>query len=126
MKFVTFLRLSFVAATLSLGTVAVSAQDSGIKARMEQRLGSIDAMKDRGVVGENNRGYLEVRGNASGQDQKIISDENSDRRTVYAAIAAKTGATADAVGRQRASQLMGLARRGHWVQETNGQWMQKG
>ncbi len=125
MKSVTLFRVLFLFATLALGGVVVHAQDPAIKARMEQRLGAIDAMKDRGVVGENNRGFLEVRGNASGQDQQLISDENSDRRAVYAAIAAKTGATADSVGRQRAQQLAGLARPGHWIQEQNGQWRQK-
>ena len=126
MKSVTLFRLLVLVGTLGLGTVAVRAQDPGIKARMEQRLGALDDMKDRGVVGENNRGFLEVRGNASGQDQQVISDENSDRRTVYAAIAAKTGASADTVGRQRAQQLAGLAKRGHWIQDANGEWRQKG
>lgn len=126
MKSVLFFRVLCLGAALGLGAVTVRAQDPGIKARMEQRLGAVDALKDRGVAGENNRGYLEVRGNASGDDQKVISDENSDRRTVYAAIAAKTGASADAVGRQRASQLASLAKRGHWIQEPGGQWQQKG
>jgi uncharacterized protein len=127
MKSVTFLRVFFLFATLALGTVVVRAQDLGaIKARMEQRLGSVNALKDRGVAGENNRGYLEVRGNAAGEDQQVISDENSDRRAVYTALAQQTGATPDVVGRQRAQQLAGLAKRGHWIQDANGEWRQKG
>jgi uncharacterized protein len=127
MKSASLFRVLFLFATLALGTVVVRAQDLGaVKARMEQRLGSVNALKDRGVAGENNRGFLEARGAATGPDQQVISDENSDRRTVYAALAQQTGATPDAVGRQRAQQLAGLAKRGHWIQDPSGAWQQKG
>lgn len=128
MKSFAIFRLLFVSVALAFGTVAVRAQDlNAVKARMEQRLGSVNALKDRAAVGENNRGYLESRGSPSGADQQIISDENADRRVVYTALAAQTGATADAVGRQRAQQIAStVAKRGHWIQEINGEWRQKG
>src|SRR5687767_2062741 len=111
MKSVTLFQVLFLFATLALGTVVVQAQDLGaIKARMEQRLGTVNELKDRGVAGENNRGFLEARGNASGGDQQVISAENSDRRAVYAALAQQTGATPDAVGRQRAQQIASIAK----------------
>ena len=126
MKFVVMLRLLLVSAAFMFGTVALRAEDLGaVKARIEQRLGAVNGLKDRGVAGENNRGFLEARGSASGADQQVISAENADRRTVYAALAQQTGATPDSVGRQRAQQLASLARRGHWIQESNGQWHQK-
>jgi uncharacterized protein len=126
MKFVTSFRILFVLAALGLGTVVVRAEDLGaVKARIAQRVDALNTLKDRGVAGENNRGFLEVRGNASGQDQQVISAENADRRTVYAALGAQTGAGADAVGRQRAQQIASIARRGHWIQESNGEWRQK-
>jgi uncharacterized protein YdbL (DUF1318 family) len=98
---------------------------NAVRARMEQRLGSLNELKDRGAAGENNRGYLEARGAAQPADQKVIADENADRRTVYTDIAARTGANADTVGRQRAQQLASLARRGHWIQDASGAWKQK-
>jgi hypothetical protein len=108
------------------GAVSVRAEDLGaIKTRMKGRHDSVISLKDRGVAGENNRGFLEVRGSASAADQQVISDENSDRRSVYAALAQQTGATADSVGRQRAQQLASLAKRGYWIQEQNGEWKQK-
>jgi uncharacterized protein len=126
MKSPVIFRLFFVFAALVFGTVAVRAQDlNAVKARIEQRLGSVNALKDRGVGGENNRGFLEVRGNAAAEDQKVISEENADRRTVYAALAAQTGATPDAVGRQRAQQIASIARPGHWLQDAGGAWKQK-
>ena len=126
MKSLVIFRYLIVAAALALGPVVVRAQDLGaVKARMEQRLGAVDALKARGVAGENNRGFLEPRGNASGGDQGLISEENADRRTVYAAIAAQTGASPDAVGRQRAQQIASIARPGHWIQDPSGNWRQK-
>jgi uncharacterized protein len=125
MKSRLFLRLFFVA-LLAFGTVALRGQDlNTVKARMEQRLGAVNALKDRGVAGENNRGFLEARGSASGDDQRVIGEENADRQSVYVAIAAQTGATPDTVGRQRAQQLASLARPGHWIQDPNGAWRQK-
>ena len=126
MKSLVSFRLLFVLAALVFGGVAVRAQDlNGVKARIEQRIGAVNTLKDRGVAGENNRGYLEVRGGASGPEQQTISDENSDRRVVYAALAAQTGANADGVGRKRAEQIASIAKRGHWIQDPNGDWRQK-
>ena len=128
MKSTPLIRLALIVAAMTFGPVAVRAgEDAGaVKARMEQRLGSLNALKDRGAAGENNQGYLEPRGGATAADQGVISAENADRRTVYAAIAAKTGANPDVVGRQRAQQLAGLARPGHWIQDASGAWKQKG
>ena len=127
MKVVSFLRIISVAASLGLGTAVVAAEDPGaVKARMEQRQGAVDALKDRGVAGENNRGFLEARGAASADDQKIISDENSDRRSAYAFIASQTGADVDSVGRRRAQQIAIASKRGVWIQDPSGEWRQKG
>jgi uncharacterized protein YdbL (DUF1318 family) len=126
MKSLSFVRLLFVFAALSIGgAVTLQAQDPALKARIEKRVGSVNALKDKGVAGENNQGYLEARGGASAADQQIISEENSDRRAVYAAIAAKTKASADQVGQKRAAQIASLARKGHWVQDAGGAWKQK-
>lgn len=126
MKSASFFRIVLLSAITAFGAAAVRAEDLGaVKARIEQRLGSVDALKDRQVAGETNRGFLEVRGNASADDQKLIADENADRRTVYAALAAQTGATPDVVGRQRAQQLASLAKRGVWIQDAGGAWKQK-
>ena len=125
MKFVVIFRMLLVLAAVAVAPMTLRAQDAAVKARIEQRLGAVNALKDRGVAGENNRGFLEVRGNAAAGDQKTISDENADRRSVYAAIAKQTGATPDAVGSKRAAQLAGLAKPGHWIQDASGAWKQK-
>jgi uncharacterized protein YdbL (DUF1318 family) len=127
MKSSILIRLLFLLALFGLGSVVAQAQDlNAIKARMEQRQGTVDALKDRGVVGEDNRGFLDVRGQASGPEQQTVSDENSDRRTVYAELAKQTGTTPDLVGRQRAQQIAIRSKRGVWIQDPSGEWRQKG
>jgi uncharacterized protein YdbL (DUF1318 family) len=126
MKSLTLLRLIVLLALAVFGTGVGRAEDLGaVKARMEQRLGSLSSMKDRGAAGETNRGFLEARSGATAADQQLISSENADRRTVYADIAAKTGANVDAVGRARAQQIASIARKGHWLQDASGAWRQK-
>jgi uncharacterized protein len=127
MKFSHFLRIPLLLAAMFLGSTALrAAEDLGaVKARMEQRIAPLNELKSRGVVGENNQGYVEARGNATAADQNLISQENADRRTVYASIAAKTGATPDAVGKHRAQQIAGIALAGHWIQDPSGAWRQK-
>jgi uncharacterized protein YdbL (DUF1318 family) len=125
MKSLFLVRLVLVFAALSAGVVTLQAQDPALKARIEARLGNVNAMKDRGAAGENNQGYLEARGGATAADQQTIGEENGDRRAAYAAIAAKTGTTPDQVGQKRAAQIASIARQGHWIQDPSGAWRQK-
>lgn len=107
-------------------TDAAAAEDlNAIRSRMERRVSAIDGLKDRHLAGESNRGYLEPRGRLSGEEQRIVSDENADRRAVYAAIAAQTGADPEYVGRQRAQRIAASSKRGVWLQGQDGAWYQK-
>ncbi|HVU33634.1 MAG TPA: YdbL family protein [Opitutaceae bacterium] len=127
MKSSLVFRLLFLAVSMVLGAAVVRAENLGaVRARMEQRQGAVDSLKDRKLVGENNRGYLEARSNLTPGDQKTVSDENADRRTVYEALAAQTGASADDVGRQRAEQIASRSKRGVWIQAQDGSWSEKG
>lgn len=122
----TLLRLGFAAFFL-LGVVTAgrAAEDLGaVKARIEQRLPKIDALKAGGAIGENNRGLVEVRG--GGDDAAaVVAEENQDRGTVYAAIAKQTGASPDSVGRARAKQIATNSAPGVWLQHEDGSWYKK-
>lgn len=120
----TFLALAALA--LAGGTVTAHAQDmNAVRQRMEQRLSSLDALKDKGLVGENNRGYLEARGALSAADSSAVAAENADRGIVYAAIARQTGSNSDQVGRARAQKLAEMSKAGVWVQRATGEWARK-
>jgi uncharacterized protein YdbL (DUF1318 family) len=102
----------------------ISAFADDIKARMKQRLPVIVELKTKGIVGENNAGYLEFIG-AKKENADVVAAENKDRQTVYAAIAKQQGTTAELVGKRRALQIAQKANKGEWVQDRSGKWIQK-
>ena len=75
-----------------------------IKARMKARQPVIKALKAKGIIAENNKGYLEF---ISGMKEKedVVNAENNDRKKVYTAIARKTGTSAELVGMRRAKKI---------------------
>ena len=111
--------LIFIATALS---AAAWGQD--IKDRMRDRLPDIVALKKAGVVGENNRGYLEIR-NPSTNQKGLVDAENQDRQSIYNAIAKKQKTTAELVGQRRALQIAEKADPGTWIQDAQGRWRQK-
>ncbi len=126
MKISLFRLLSLVALfALGLPATVAHAQDLGaVKARMAQRLPQVDQLKAKGAIGENNRGFVEAR-DADAAAGAVISSENSDRETVYAALAKQTGSAADKVGRARAKQIAAGSAAGVWVQKEDGSWQKK-
>lgn len=117
-----FLFLGLIS-VLFFSFVAGAAAD-GIKERMAARLPEIVALKDKGVIGEDNLGYLQFVG-AAKEKAELVRAENDDRRQVYQAIAKQQGTAGDLVGRRRAQQIMDIALPGHWLQDANGRWYKK-
>ncbi len=111
---------------MALGAT-LSAQGDPLKERFIQRKPRIDAMKNQGLIGENNRGLLDVRSpNVNDKDRAIMQAENADRRNVYQKIAANVGSNVDIVGKRRAAQIAQNAAPGHWLQDAEGNWYRKG
>lgn len=103
---------------------AAPATSASIKDRMTERLPTIIALKDQGVIGENARGYLEYR-TGNKPDQQVVEAENKDRRLVYAQIAKNQGVDIALVGQRRAKQIAEKGSRGHWFRAADGTWYQK-
>ncbi len=101
-----------------------------IKARMQERLPTIVQMKAEAIIGENNRGFLEFIPGAAKRDENVITAENTDRLTVYGAIARqqstpKEPVTPDIVGKIRAARIAEMAGPGEWLQDGAGKWYKK-
>ena len=109
-----------------LGIVFTNAYASSkaIKKRMIERLPTIRALKEKGLVGENNKGYLEFVGSKK-EKADVIEAENADRKKVYNAIAKQQGTTVELVGTHRAIQIAQKAKPGEWLQDANGKWYKK-
>lgn len=115
--------LLFIMACLFVLTPATS-QAGSVKERMASRIPVLNGLKDKGSIGENNRGYLEFRsGDKTGGD--VVSAENSDRKLVYTEIAKQQGASPDLVGQRRAQMIAEKGQKGHWFQAPDGKWYQK-
>lgn len=100
------------------------AQSASIKERMASRIPAINALKAKGTIGENNKGFLEFRG--KNQPQKdVINAENKDRLQVYKAIGKKQGASSALVGQRRAKAIAQKSKPGHWYQKSDGKWAKK-
>jgi uncharacterized protein YdbL (DUF1318 family) len=119
------LPLLLLAALCGAATPMATAQDAGLKQRMEQRLSSVDDLRRRQIVGENNAGFLELRGPANPQEQELVAAENLDRAAVYAAIAKRNETTKETVGKARAKQIATASAKGLLLQDAEGNWAPK-
>lgn len=105
---------------------ANAADAATIKKNMAARLPQIDALKAKGLIGENNNGYLGVVGAAlSDADAKIVNTENDERKIVYTAISKQQKTTLELVGQRRALQNIANAKTGTFVMTEPGKWSKK-
>lgn len=116
--------ITLLAALGLLVTAAFAETAADIRRRMAERLPQLDDLRARAIVGENNRGYVELRANEAGADA-LVQAENRDRGLVYEMIAKQTGATAEQVGQNRAEDIAQQARPGVWLQDKSGKWYRK-
>jgi len=120
---ITTLVLFLLVSVLTSGVIAFAGA-ADLKARFKARLPVIMGLKAQGIVGENNKGYLEfVGGKRANPD--VVAAENADRRKVYTAIAKKQGTSPDVVGNRRAVQIANKARPGDMLQNAGGKWHKK-
>ena len=98
---------------------------SAVQTQLAQRLPAVDELKRRQVVGESHRGYLEQRGTLQPLEERTVSDENADRRTIYEAIAAAQKAGVELVGRRRAQRIALNSARGMLLEGGDGVWYEK-
>ncbi len=111
-----FARLALGLLLIGTPVVASHAQDS---ARL------LDAPRAAGQVGERYDGYAVARGSVPPSVNAIITQVNGQRRAVYEERARTQGATADAVGRIYAAEIIRLAPPGTWFLSEAGTWTQK-
>ena len=90
---------------------------------------------DQGVLGENNKGLVEVRSlealadlKARADVQRLVKAENTDREELYKEIAAAKNVDLAQLPKIRetyASTLRQNAKAGDWVQQPDGNWVKK-
>ena len=132
MKTALFFRVLLAAwiAFAAVGRTQAQAPDgriplSVLRQFQAKRLPALDALKARGVVGENNQGFVEVRGNGSDYAANLVADENHDRAVVYTLFARKYDMAPKQVGLRRARTIAEKSKPGIWLQAPDGTWYQK-
>lgn len=122
------MRVSFLIVMIFGGIFASVSSFAGdikaIKAEMEKRLPAIVELKSKGIVGEDNSGYLQFVGGKR-EKEAVVQAENQDREKVYSAIAKKEGVSVNQVGQRRATQIAEKSKNGEWLQSQDGKWHQK-
>ena len=121
-----FLALSVAALAFAFAVPQALSDDAAtIKKNMADRKPKIETLKKAGSIGENNTGYLEAMKDVKleAADQKLVDDENKDRKAVYNAIAKKEGSTINKVGELRAKQIRSKAAEGEFIQDEEGKWI---
>lgn len=110
---------------LGAGSLSTRADEVGdAKQRIASRQSEVASLKTKGAIGENNRGFLEVR-DGGGNAASVVADENRDRGVLYAEVGKRTGISADDAGKARARQLAATSVAGVWVQGDDGTWRKK-
>ena len=90
------------------------------------RYEKLSELKVKGIVGENNQGYVTVLRKDEGAEA-IVNAENNDRKIIYTTIAKQNGLT-DALGtieRVFAQEQRERAKPGEKIQNEDGRWVVK-
>lgn len=87
---------------------------------------SLDEAKSNGLVGETPSGYLASVTSAPDSDtRQLIKDINTKRKAAYVQSASKAGVTLDIIEIRIGQRLYQAAPKGTFLQNQNGQWIQK-
>ena len=116
--------ITTILAALAVLLLAQAGLADDIKDRMKARLPVLNELKTQGLIGENNKGFLEFRG-AQKPNADVVQAENSDRASVYKAIAQRQKTTPEFVGQARAAQIAEKEPAGFWIQDPGGAWKKK-
>jgi uncharacterized protein YdbL (DUF1318 family) len=115
----------FWSAALVLSLICSTTAFAGqLQERMKARLPEIVALKSKGVIGENHKGYLEFVGQRR-DGAAVVKAENADRQALYTAIAQKTGASPEQVGSRAALKWKANLAAGEYFKNPDGRWIQK-
>jgi uncharacterized protein len=107
---------------------------SALKKQIRERFPRLAPIYQKGAVGENNQGWLELRdlNNLSPAEKNevkpLVDSENRDRRALYLEVAKSMNVSPDQlikVQRIFAEKWQQSASPGWWIQKGDGSWIQK-
>lgn len=119
---------SLLAACVALLLPAVVHADemSDLQAKFKSRFAKLSELRDSGAVGETWDGWVEVvKGGGEKAVAEIVSAENTDRKSLYALLAAKQKTTPELVGERNGLRIFKAAAADHLLKPKGGTWTAK-
>jgi uncharacterized protein YdbL (DUF1318 family) len=122
--------VAYAQVDIEVSTPAIRA----LKDSMKQRFSQLRPFYDKGNVGENNAGLLEVKdlANLSLKEKadlsRLVEQENKDRNDLYTEIMKANKFGPDALPRIQklfANSWRGNSQAGWWIQKDSGEWEKK-
>jgi uncharacterized protein YdbL (DUF1318 family) len=104
--------------------ISASTAFAGVKERMKERLPAIADLKSKGIIGENNSGYLGYV-TSNRVNEALIAAENKDRKSIYAYFAKQQNTTLEKVELIQAKRKAERAKPGEFIQTPDGKWVKK-
>ena len=93
--------------------------------RFAERRAALNSALKAQLIGENNRGFLELRADdakVSAELKKLVEAENADRTTIFTNIARRQNSTPEFVGERFAARMAERAPSGIPIQNVQGEW----
>ncbi len=112
----------------SATTLDTSTEKGRLIASFRERREALKKLKTQGVLGENNKGLLELRipaNEATAEAALLLTAENAARTRMYEIIAREQNTTADFVATRCATRIAERAPAGLWYQNAQGEWLKK-
>lgn len=103
-------------------TPEVESALDGRRARFDQ----LNELKNKGALGENNKGYVEALGDDA-QAKSLAAAENADRKVIYQTIADQNGLAGalETIEKVFAQVQRDKAEQGQKIQNEDGSWVTK-
>ena len=125
--FLFFLSISFVSQAAQYDLKEITPEVQQAISSRQSHYNKLQDLKAAKIIGENNKGYVEVR-QSSGDADSLASAENQNRKTIYRAIADQNGLGSEGLNVIEsvfAEVQRDKARSGDLIQLPSGEWTSK-
>ena len=132
-KFITLVLLTLLFAPNSWSATSydIKQMTPEVKAALDHRRERFDqlrTLKDQSIVGENNKGYVEVLAKNNDEAKELVEAENKDRQFIYKTIAEQNNLSESSlmtIEAVFAQVQQDKANPGDKIQDDQGMWITK-
>ncbi|CCK77722.1 MAG: YdbL family protein [Oleispira antarctica] len=86
---------------------------------------TLDEAQNKGLLGENASGYLEMTPRGNAEAKTLMTDINAQRKTKYQSIADKQKTELKSIEKIAGEKIINKLNTGEFFKDSNGQWHKK-